>query len=542
MKRILRSAAVFTTAVVTITTISATATATATAAVAAPDPKPVTVGATWMAGELEEGLLRYPDTGFGAYDDFGLSIDVALALAAVDQRPVQQQEVGAAVASGLESYITGEAFGDPDSTYAGATAKAAVLAATVGADPTSFGGINLVTRLEGLVSSTAPIAGRIEDVSSFGDFANSIGQAFASQALHTAGSAEAGAVTDFLLQQQCSAGYFRVAFTEEKTSPDQSCDAAGGSADTDATALVVLALQDQATTPAVGAALDEATTWLAAQQAADGSFTSGDPLTPDKNTNTNSTGLAGWALGASGATEEATAAAVWVRRNQAADTSPCTTELTSERGALAYNRPAAAAGRADGITVGTTDQWRRATAQALPVLQWAPAADDDSAITGPTRFVRAKSTQTLRVSGLAPSERGCVYGGGDQQVLRGTGARLDAEVTMPAGTADRVFGVSSLDGTERTTLRVLGTLEVPFGFADRRLAKGATQTVRVSGLEAGEAVTIRWRGEVVATGVAGPAGRFSDSFKVGRTSGPGKVRVTGRFADLRTNTKSFTVR
>ncbi len=533
MKLLLRSAAVVSATALCITTF-------ASGAFAESDPQPATSSGTWLAGELTDGLLHYPDTGFGAYDDYGLSIDAALALAATDQRPAAVTAVSDAIAGALNSYITGEAFGDAGSTYAGATAKAAVLASTAGDDPTSYGGVDLVTRLEGRVSSTAPIAGRIEDASSFGDYANVIGQAFASEALHRASSAKAAAVTDFLLQQQCAAGYFRVSFTADKTASDQSCDGGAGAADTDATALVVLALQDQVTDPDVGDALDAATTWLAAGQLADGSFTSGDPLTPDKNT--NSTGLAGWALGAMGDVEAAGNAALWVRRNQAADTARCTTGLTSERGALAYDGPGLVAGRSQGITDATRDQWRRATAQALPVLQWAPDAVDPAGLRGPARFVRAKSTQTLTITGLAPAERGCLYGPGVKRVVQGTGDRLTRVVTVPAGTADRVYAVSSIDGVERTTVKVLGALSVPFTLGGRTVAKGGVQKVRVSGLHADEKVTIRWRGKVVSAGTAGAKGGYTDTFRVGRKAGAGKIRVTGQFANLRTHTKSFTVR
>ncbi|MGD9960907.1 hypothetical protein [Nocardioides sp.] len=537
MKRLLRSAAVMSATALTIPLAMTTFASTATAV---SDPKPVAAGASWLAAQVPAGVVHNDQYDF---DDYGLSIDAALAFAGAGQRPAKVQQISDAIAAHVDSYTTGVDFGSSD-VYAGSTAKAAVLAQTAGDDAAAYGGVDLIARLEGLVSTTAPIAGRIEDDFTpgpfAGDFANVIGQAFAAQALAAVDSAQAPAVTSFLLQQQCSPGYFRVSFTADKTATDQSCDGATGSADTDATALVVLALEDQVTDPDVADALDAAVNWLVEQQAADGSFTSGDPLTPDKNT--NSTGLAGWALGDLGHPTEAIAAATWVRRNLAADTAPCTTKLTSQRGALAYNGPALVAGRTDGITVETMDQWRRASAQALPVLQWAPAADQAFDVSGPTGFVRARSTQTLRVSGLAPSSRGCLSGGGGERVLKGTGARLTADVTVPAGTADRVYAVSSLDGVQRTTLRALGTLTVPFTLAKRTIAKGGLQTVRVSGLEAGEKLTIRWRGEVVGGGVAGAAGRFTDSFRVGRTSGPGKIRVTGQFADLRSNTKSLTVR
>ena len=90
-------------------------------------------------------------------------------------------------------------------------------------------------------------------------------------------------------------------------------------------------LQDQKADPAVAAALDEATAWLGSQQGPDGSFG-----------NANSTGIAGWALGVSGNTAAATAAAGWVRAHQLANAGACTTYAAQDDGAPIHRSTVAA--------------------------------------------------------------------------------------------------------------------------------------------------------------------------------------------------------
>ncbi len=212
-------------------------------AASAYDPKPAKAGAGWLSGEVTDGLVHNEQFDF---DDVGLSIDVALGLDAAGKKPTVVKAITKAVAKNVVFYTT-----FAPSVYAGATAKAAVLALEQDKNPRSFGGVDLVTQLEGRVASAAPIAGRIEDAydpeDEFGgDFANVVGQAFAAHALTLAGSAKAGATTSFLLQQQCDKGYFRLYFTTDKTRSDQSCQGAPRTergASTDATALAILALQ-----------------------------------------------------------------------------------------------------------------------------------------------------------------------------------------------------------------------------------------------------------------------------------------------------------
>jgi len=425
--------------------------------------------------------------------------------------------------------------------YAGATAKALHLADVAGQDPTAFGGTDLVARLEGLTTDSGPSAGRIADQSEYGDYANTIGQAFAASGLHAAGSTEATAATAYLLDQQCADGWFRLLFTTDATAADQSCDgglASGAStADPDTTSLAVILLADQADDPTVAAALAKAEAWLLDQQDDDGSFGGG---TSTEAANSNSTGLAGWALGLRGHTAEAERAAVWVRGLQAADTAPCTTALTGETGAIAYDAAAFETGRAEGITDGTADQWRRASAQALPVLRWAPATTAAYGVTGPTGFVRAGTTVSLEVTGLPAAADACLSNNAGTQALTGTGATLRPHVKLPAGTARRTFTLASPAGTDKATLRVLGGLDIPLSVSDRTPRRGTRQYVVARGLSAGERVTVSYRGEVVARGKASSTGRFRGYFRAG-PAGRRTVKVTGEFPSIRNATTTLRV-
>ena len=147
--------------------------------------------------------------------------------------------------------------------------------------------------------TAAPIAGRIQDAydptSEFGgDFANVIGQAYAAQALSDAKQRRRPRrSTAFLLQQQCSDGYFRSVFTADKTRADQSCQGARQGRARRQTPtpprIAVLALQDVKGAKAK-AAVKKAVAWLVDAQRRDGSFGGGKST---KDANANSTGLAG---------------------------------------------------------------------------------------------------------------------------------------------------------------------------------------------------------------------------------------------------------
>ena len=328
---------------------------------AAPDD----TSAGWLSRQLTDGLVHNQQYDF---DDYGLTADTAFALDAIGGHGADLKAIRRALAAHVDSGTTGVDFGSDD-VYAGSVAKAVVVAQVTGADPRAFGGVDLVKRLNGRVSDTAPV-GRLEDRSTT-DYANTIGQAFAARGLAVARSAEAGEAIGYLLKQQCSQGFFRLGFAA-KDAGKQGCDAgtkAESAPDTDVTALAVLnlrAVPQGQRTAAVRAAIDDAVGWLKRHQKDNGSF-GGGPAT--EASNANSTGLAAWALGDAGTCGKARDAARWVKGLQVSgDVSG--TPLAGEKGAIAYDRAAFRAARENGIGTNEQDQWRRATSQAAPGLQY----------------------------------------------------------------------------------------------------------------------------------------------------------------------------
>ncbi len=319
-------------------------------------------GATWLAGQLTNGLMHNPN--FGGFDDYGLTADTVFALRAVGGHPADVRRARNALADHVNDYTAGStASGDPGGRYAGSTAKLLVLAQTTGGDPTSFGGVNLVRRLNGRVTTSGPAKGRIADKSQFGDFANTIGQILAVRGLDAAKSGRAGAARRFLLEQQCAQGYFRLNFSKMR-SVHQGCGK-NSPADPDATSYAVVQLWKSSRGDAkLRGALKDAIAWLATQQRKSGAFVGG---TSTATPNTNSTGLAASALGLAGQCRAARMAATWIAGFQVG-AQPAGSKLAGQRGAIAYDKAALKAGKRDGITPEAQDQWRRAASQAAPGL------------------------------------------------------------------------------------------------------------------------------------------------------------------------------
>jgi hypothetical protein len=405
------------------------------------DHRPVRQGASWLAHQFSDGLVHNDQFDF---DDYGLTIDTALALRDVGRQRADVRAARNAVAAHVGDYI-----GTGDEQYASATAKALVFALRTGASPRHFGGVDLVSRLVALTDGS----GRIADRSAFGDFANVLGQAYAARGLRATHAPHARKATRFLLEQQCRGGYFRLYFAP--TGSPVSCDdgrSSGLSApDTDATAIAVQMLLPQRSRPVVRRALHHAERWLLRHQRHDGSFLGG---TTTDTPNSNSTGLAGSALGLLGDAAAARRAAVWVRRQQVHEAGTCTTALQHQRGALAYDPVAYRAAEATGIGAAELDQWRRASSQAMPVLRWAPRAG------GPLTLVRTAklrgATATLVVRGVAPGDTVCLSGAGDR--VAGTANRRGVArvpVAIPSGaTKARFTAVDSAGRTDAHVVRV----------------------------------------------------------------------------------------
>jgi len=510
----------------------------APASAAEPDPTPLANGVGWLSGQLTDGLMHNDQFDF---DDLGLTTDTGLAMAYLGETDTAG-DISDALAPVVADYYSYDVFNSDFTEVvgthvsAGSLAKAAAFVDAAGDDPTDFGGHDLVAELEERVSTEAGTEGRIGDVffpdEAFeADFSNTLGQSFAVNALHTDDSELTGDAVDFLLAQQCEEGFFRLSFADPEAA-DQTCDGdPASSASTDVTALALLNLTALGSfSTGVEDAKSDAIAWLSDTQAADGSFGSdGEITTP----NANSTGLAGWALGDAGESDAATAAAVWLRQHQADDFGPCTTGLTGDTGAIAYDDAALATGRSEGLDVSVQDQFRRGTAQALPALLWAPAGTYSTEPVSTDGFVRAGSTQPVYADAVAPGQTVCFALGASQTLVH---ADLDGNaagtVELPGGSATRVYDVGLTDGVLGTiAFNALAAKELGLKLKKAKVAKKKKQKVVVKGLATGESVRVLYKGKVKDEGTAGGKGRFVTTFKVGKKAGKQKVKVRGEFGN-----------
>lgn len=498
-------------------------------------------GATWLAGELTGGVLNNP---LYDYDDWGLTVDALLAFRAAGNQPGAVTAVKTAlVGGGLQEYVV-PGYGTLLS--AGALAKTTVAVEASGSNPRSFGGRNLLADLRGRVTTSGSKTGRVADkIDSTGfDYANTIVQAYAVAGL-AAGGIPSATATSFLVKQQCAAGYFRLSNDDGK-----SCTTGGGTADVDATALALEAListqQDGAST--LGTPIAKATSWLVSAQRADGSYGGAGPTSAP---NTNSTGLAAQALAAAGRTTDAAQAVAWLAKFQV--TASTGGRLAPEVGAIAYNREGFDAGVADGITDTTSDQWRRATAQAILGLSGrslgsllpAPARRTVR-VTATDGYVKGGASFAVKVSGLAERETYSVSLSG--RVVRiatasstGTGS---VSVTAPATTARRSVAVRGLTSGRigSDTVSVLGAKALKPKLKKAEVVRRHFQKVTVKHLAPGEAIRVRYRGDRISpkSAHANGNGVYRLKFKVGTSLGKKAVKVRGEFKN-RHGEKSFRV-
>ena len=321
--------------------------------------------ARWQAAEVVDGGMP----GLGGTPDWGLTIDTLIALEATGVAPDTSREITDTLAAHVRDYNSLDAWSEPGQRIAGATAKLLYAAVVTDSDPTRFGEYDLRAETLDLVAGpeTGPENGRVKDKVNAPsvDNSNTFGQALAVLGLARSGDLPEN-VVEFLIDQQCSAGGFRLypyAFGGGTVTGD--CDSQDGAAvlDPDSTAMAVqalLAADEHAHTPGARDAALAGADWLLTQQHSDGSFGGSGPTAAP---NSNSTGLAGQALAATGHDDAAARAADWVLSHQlTADTAGA---ATAELGAIAYNPEALEAARTDGIGDFQRDQWRRATAQAL---------------------------------------------------------------------------------------------------------------------------------------------------------------------------------
>lgn len=517
--------------------------ATSAPAQAAADPAPSNAAASWLESQLTDGIVHNDQFGF---DDIALSADVGFALAAFGGHDATVDQITAAIEPRAHDEWYTYTDGSTTTLYAGSLAKTAAYADAVGADPTSFGGHDLVSMLEGTVSTVPPTTGRVEDVNNaYGD-TNTFGQAYAVQVLHAAGSPQAAPALAFLLQQQCSGGWFRLDFSP-RAKADQSCDGARRPvADTDATAIALqtmVSLHDDALVPAI----DKAEAWLLETQYPNGAW-DGRPNSPQPNA--NSTGLVGSVLADLGDTDQALDGAAWLRGHQLTNVGSCSAFRASDLGAVSYDNAARASLLETPVDAAMQDQIRRATASGLALLPLAQAGTGTPNVLFAPGYVKAGGTTQVGVNDAAPGEPLCAK----------LGSRSTPGWADPAGDASLKVRVPAKPGTSTVTvanaggvfgdaeLHALGGKKLTVTLRSARVAVGHREVITVTGLAPGEdaQIAIVWpsragSGAGQATGgQANSHGVFRYTVTAPNRPGTATVKATGAFRN-RKGTTSFVV-
>lgn len=247
-----------------------------TAARAADDSAATAKAAAYLAAQIKTDHVE------SSWGDVGATADVVLALAAA--RDSQYDDEIAAMVGYLKTNASGYIDGSPE-----AAAKLALVAATVGADPTSFGGKDLIAGVKAGIAADG----------AFGGWPGPFAQGFGVLALARNGEAVPQEMVSWLLDSGFHNGDGGYAFSETDPSdgdstgmavlalaalPDPSCDvlttildakewsadaqnAAGywaGYSPVNTTGVLGSALQS------VGAGQTKALSWMVGQQLADG--------------------------------------------------------------------------------------------------------------------------------------------------------------------------------------------------------------------------------------------------------------------------------
>lgn len=222
---------------------SSAASATATTPAGSSQSAPETAAAWLMTAAAGAPILQTEFDGV-AYDDYGLTADVVLALIAVgDATSAEPFATALAAPAAVAMYIGDGATAQ----YAGSTAKLLATLDAAGADVSDVAGRDLTAELTALLAPS----GRFSDLGA-DDYSTTVSQAWAVLALGATAEAPQVAV-DYLTSQQCADQGFPVQLADVVTADCVS--------DVDATAFAVSALIE-AGVPADAPAVVGALTWL----------------------------------------------------------------------------------------------------------------------------------------------------------------------------------------------------------------------------------------------------------------------------------------
>lgn len=311
---------------------------------------PTAAASAYLAGNLVNG--DHLTNSFG--DDYGLTADLAIALAAADDQDAALAKVVKFLAAHVADYAdpagANTAFPGP---YGGAVGKLALVAEITGQDPHHFGGFDLLQTLTDNVC-TGPNASCGAAGDFFGAF-STISQSLAVLALARAGVTPPAATITRLTGMQCPDGGFSTDLFST------TC-----SSEVDTTGYAVQALSLVAGT---GTVVGNARGYLLAAQQPDGGFNGAAAE------NANSTGLAtqGLIVTGSGSQPSVSAAVAFLLGLQDAD------------GGFAIN-------------ASTPGSDVRSTTQALPAVAGAVLTTLSDAVTLPTTTPTPTVTATVSTS------------------------------------------------------------------------------------------------------------------------------------------------
>lgn len=229
--------------------------------------------AHFLAGQLQAtgNHLNYPDAGFGVYADTGNTIDAILALDATGTGGAAADAATTWVEANAKDYVTYT----PTAPSSGPAGKTLILAVVQGRDPRAFGGLDLISTLEDLVTAE----GRFGTAGN--DYGVTINQVLPMIGLTRAGVSVPATSVSFLAKQQCTDGGVR-----------GGLDATTCVSDPDATAFAAQAFLAVGDTVHATAALD----YLESRQRANGALTNAS----GEGANANTTGVAAQAFALGG--------------------------------------------------------------------------------------------------------------------------------------------------------------------------------------------------------------------------------------------------
>lgn len=188
--------------VVTAVIVSGAATAEATS-LSTRDRADAAAG--WLARQMTAGERFENDFGF-VLPNQDLTVHAVFAFTAAKTADAYSRRAMAWLAR--PDILTGYTGDGAFTSFATTNAKLALLVQARGGDPTSFGGVDLISRLRDLQQPS----GRFSDRTGFGDFSGPNTQSFALLALDRTAEGAPVAAADFLIAARCADGGYPLVF------------------------------------------------------------------------------------------------------------------------------------------------------------------------------------------------------------------------------------------------------------------------------------------------------------------------------------------